>query len=180
MYQYYATQKWSTLIGCSKSRLFLTNQSVLFQFSKTTLCKNLVMTLGPSHSLTQSQSSTKFILKNPRLLFVFLRHQDSKSQPSDYESPPLTTRPGLTPNKFFVNVCSHLKTIFKWKSVEWSWEIFQSWTLKNVCQILIKIHRQCSRMIPSLIHSCWVLLPQPLIHWTPTRVVFQSHNWYMF
>ena len=27
-----------------------------------------------------------------------IRHRDSNSQPSDYESPPLTTRPGLPPN----------------------------------------------------------------------------------
>ena len=31
-----------------------------------------------------------------------IRRQDSNSQPSDYESPPLTTRPGLPPYMCFM------------------------------------------------------------------------------
>ena len=50
-----------------------------------------------------------------------IRHRDSNQQPPDYESPPLTTRPGLPP--FAENVCqenifSHVPTFNFWLLTE--------------------------------------------------------------
>ena len=40
-----------------------------------------------------------------------IRHRDSNPWPSEHESPPVTTRPGLPPNPFFVNF-RYFQTIF--------------------------------------------------------------------
>ena len=67
-----------------------------------------------------------------------IRHQDSNSQPTDYESPPLTTRPGLPPLKLVVGFS---ECVYKFKSgvrlcsrkslscvcISQMWQLFKLW-----------------------------------------------------
>ena len=54
-----------------------------------------------------------FVFSNKQQIWMWkwpssIRHRDSYSQTSDYESPPLTTRPGLPPNLAITYICLYL------------------------------------------------------------------------
>ena len=53
----------------------------------------------PLFRLFSSFQTNQFLQQiNVKKCSSSIRRRDSNSQPSDYESPPLTTRPGLPPN----------------------------------------------------------------------------------
>ena len=62
-----------------------------------------------------------------------IRRQDSNSQPSDYESPPLTTRPGLPPNQICLTIDQVLAFILVDKSSVAGPLYHQSHSLHNRC-----------------------------------------------
>ena len=69
-------------------------------------------------------------------------HQDSNSQPSDCESPPLTTRPGLPP-------MSEMFSVLHGKAYPWTIELYLSATRPPVWHIHTYIY--LSLLIPSSI-----------------------------
>ena len=111
---------------------------------------------------------------------------DSNSQPSDYQSPPLTTRPGLppffilfgTPNRTWRYLKAHSHQVYRsGDSVDYGWKL-QKISYLCVNAVYYRIHRllQLSKYLVKKVlqHRLWIWLRE--LDWASYKNLAKERN----